>query len=60
MRRLQMADEDEGVGDSSANYLQNVQKSTIELMRIALQSRKNATVAGEGSNELSDVPALIE
>jgi len=57
---MKMADEDEGVGDSSANYLQNVQRSTIELMRIALQSRQNATVAGEGSNELSDVPALIK
>lgn len=55
-----MADEEEGVGDSSTNYLQNVQKSTIELMRIALQSRQNTAVAGESSNGLSDVSSLIK
>ena len=56
----EMADEEEGVGDSSSNLLLNVQKSVRELMRVALRSNENAALLKDAQTALSDVPSLVQ
>lgn len=51
-----MADESERVGDSSSDFLLNVQKSVRELMRASLQFKDYLS---EGKDDFSDTPALI-
>ena len=55
-----MADQEEGVGDSSSNLLLNVQKSVRELMRVALRSNENAALLRDAQTALSDVPSLVQ
>ena len=55
--KTKMADEVvEGVGDSSSNFIQNVQKSARELLRVSLEY-KNSKAADGGVQ--SDVLSLI-
>ena len=55
-----MADEEEGVGESSSNFLLGVRKSIKELMRVALQSKENLSLLEDAEAALSDVPSLVK
>ena len=55
-----MADIEEVVGESSSNLLLSVRKSAKELMRVALESKKNLSLLETTDNVLTDVPSLVE
>lgn len=53
-----MADEEEAVGDSSRNVLQNIQAAARELMRIAVHCSINAARAKEQESSLQ-LPTMV-
>lgn len=52
--------EEEGVGDCSSNHLLNVRKSAKELMRVALQSKENASILEDVHPVSKDIHTLIK
>ena len=53
-----MADEEEAVGDSSRNVLQNIQAAGRELMRIAVHCSINASRA-KGQESSLQLPTMV-